>query len=687
MLTARRLAPLPAALAQRLPRAALPAVLVSSVLVALYVVVYPARRISVGIGSDTPFYTWWARSGAALGLSAPGRGRPGVVGLLAALAGGLGQPAAAVVAAVAPVLAVATALGVGALLGAAGADRRLAWLAAFFSGVFLSLLVPGWLSTLAFGAAFLACLACLAAGLGATHAAGAAGSPAGARVPGSPAGRAPGRGRRATAAAAVLLGAAGLLHPLFLALGGLVLVGGGLALLPAFGRDRAAGWPAHRTALGQVLAVGAAGAALTAGGLGASLLVREGPLGPADISRDAALRRLGLPGLVARSFGDKLRHDFPWYRAVAAAAAALGWVPAVLWSRRRTLRGLDPRWWPPTAWPGSLSSLPDPAAFALGAGASWLAATVVGVAGLLAGIALPGQRLAAFCLPVPVLAAAAVLALGRRRPTLPLAVLAGTLFVAAFWVGWAGQPTLLSPRAEAQARAAAAALASRPPGTPLVLLADSDWPRPGLQVVRFENYLRAAVPGARVGDVHVFVGTVPDFLARRPTLTGNLEHDRLAEAAWAEIRPRLARGAVVVALEGFDPEAHREATALPGARALAPGAVLLPGSAPPAPPAPVDPAFTEPGVGTFSPWTPVWLAPLLLTVLAGVGWPWVRLALPGTDPSLRAALAPALGAAAVALASVVVDAVGLRLAEGGAPASLALAGLLPWTLAAPEARG
>lgn len=649
-------------------------VLLSSVLLALYLVVYPVRGLSVGIGSDTPFYTWWARSGAALGLSAPGRGRPGVVGLLGALAGGLGQEAAAVAAAVAPVLAVATALAVGALLAAAGADRRLAWVAALFSGVFLSLLVPGWLSTLAFGSAFAACLACLAAGFD------AAPHPAGEAQPRT--GPEPDRGRRATAAGALLLGTAGLTHPLFLALAGVVLAGGALALVPAFVRDRAAGRPAHRTALARVLGVGAGGAALTAGGVWASSLAREAALGPVDISRDAALRRLGLSHLVTRSFGDKLRHDFPWYRAAVAAAGALGPGLAAWAATGRRMAG---RRWSPRAWSGLLASLPDPTAFALGAGASWLAATAVGVAALLAGAPVPGQRLAAFCLPVPILAAAGVLALHRHPVARPLAVLAGTLFVAAFWVGWAGQPALISPRAEAQARAAAAALAARPPGTPLVVVADSDWPRPGLQMVRFENYLRAAVPGARVGDVHVFVGTVRDFLAGRPTLTGNVEHDRLGEAAWTEIRPRLARGAVVVALEGFDPQAYRAARALPGARVLAPGVVLLPRSAPPArgPGAPADAALTRPGVGTFSPWTPVWLAPLLLALLAGLGWPSVRLALPEVAGALRAALAPAFGVAAVALAAVVVDALGLRLADGGAPVSLALAGLLPWVLAQP----
>jgi hypothetical protein len=632
----------------------------AAVVLVPYVAIYPARGITVALGSDAPFYTWWARAGAVLGLGAPGRDRPGIVGLLAALAGGLGQPPAAVVAAAGPLLAVATVLALAAVLRTAGADRARAWLAGSLAGAFLALLAPGWLSTLAFGALFLAALACVAGGDGSAA---------------------------STLAGALLFGAAGLVHPQFLALAGAVMAGGLVGLVPGLLRARALGLPLRGTAFGRVLAAASAGAGLAAGGTWASSLARAADLGHLDISRDAALRRLGLPHLVTRSFADKLRHDFPWYRAAAGALGGLAPAVAWPWARGRDA-GRRPRGGAGALRTGrlgplrravaALASVPEPTAFVLGAGVAWAAATVAGVAALLAGLQVPGQRLAAFCLPVPVALAVAVARLARSRSPVARAVatLGTVAFAAAFWTAWAREPVLISPEGARQARAAAGALAGRPPGTALVVVADSSWPRPGFQVVRSANYLRAAVPGDRVGDVHLFVGSVGDLLEGRPTETGNPEHDRLSAASWAEVRPRLRRGAVVVALEWFDPVAYRAARALPGSRPLGPGAVLLPGSAPPA--APAARAGPGPGALAFSPWVAVWLAPLLLALLAGVGWGWARPALPRAEPFVRAALAPSLGAAALTLAAVAVDALGLRLGEGGAPLSLAVAAALPW---------
>ncbi|TMK79094.1 MAG: hypothetical protein E6G47_08890 [Actinobacteria bacterium] len=122
--------------------------------------------------------------------------------------------------------------------------------------------------------------------------------------------------------------------------------------------------------------------------------------------------------------------------------------------------------------------------------------------------------------------------------------------------------------------------------------------------------------------------------------------------------------------------AYQDALALPGHVTLAPGVVALPGftgangGLPPN-----SAAFTSPGPGPLSSWLPVWLAPLLILVLGVIGWPWVASTFPGRR-RIAAALSPAVGLAAISVAAIVTDAVGLRLQgwTGVVPVMAALGG-------------
>jgi hypothetical protein len=569
-----------------------------------------------------------------------------VVGLVASLAGVTRLPAAAVVEALGPVLAAAVGLAAAALATTSVRHprQRLAFLlVGALVGVFLSPVVPGYLSTLAFLTPFLAALAVLAMAAGR-------------------------RSNAPTLAAGVLLVAAGLSHPLFLALAGGVSLGVAAALLPAARAARSRGDPLRETMLGRLtlawtvalpiiwLSLAASGAATRSGG-------------GVDTSRDAVLRRTHLGPLLKASYLRKLRHDVPWWRAAPAIGMAMTALPL----------------WP--AWQeGPEHAADDPvqrertAAF-WGAMGIWLVITLGGLALLITGVAAaPGQRLIIVCLPLPILAGLGLAAVRLRSSALTVAAIAlgAALFAVTIGSAWvSNQPLATSTQLE-QARAVGSALSTTKQTTPLIVVVDDRSDKPALFITRYGNEFRGVVPAARVPDVHLFVGTPNDLLARRVTLTGQAEHDRLALGYWAKIRPLLHRGPLAIVAEGFDAPAYRSTVALPGSTRVAPGVVALPGFGLPSAPAPgLAPSLSEPGAGPLPPWTPVWFGPALLAGLAGLGWPWARLALPTARAADTAALAPAFGAAALSIASVAVDAVGLRLSGAGAKVALALA-LLGW---------
>jgi hypothetical protein len=596
----------------------------SLAILGFYVSVYPIRGFRVAIGSDTSVYVFWSRYAGTAGLGTLGIGRPATVGMMATVARLLGQPASAVAASLAPVMAVAVALGLGAMVASSlGRDRLRFTLVVGLSGTFVSLLVGGYLSTLAFGSAFVGMLAVVSEGMGRAD-------------------------RGSLLGAAMLLGAAGLAHPVFLGLAAAVLGGGLLALAPAARRDLAMGASLSETGAGRVLAATVGGVAVTAVGIGGTALAStEGPRLAVDTSRDAVLRRAGLGEAFTETYRRKLLHDFPWYRAAVAMAA-----PLTAWFATRDRR--------------------DGSAFLWGTMLAWAAITAIAVLALLAGIRAPGQRLAIFCLAIPALAA-----VGLRRMGRPILVVGAALFVLVAWFGWWGQRPVVTSEVLSQANAAGRALAGTPRGTPLILVGDVRAQKPGFLVVRFANYLRGAVSPARVPDVYVFVGSVDDFLARRPTITGNREHDVLAGSYWAEIRPVLDRDPLAVVLQSFDQPTYDTALDLPGSTPIAEGVLTLPGFAAIREVGPeTSAAFREAGEAPVSPWTPVWLSPFLLAIVAGIGWPWALLAVRDSDLLLRLALSPAFGIAGLGLASVGVDALGIRLSETGGYIAVGLTVLL-----------
>jgi len=480
-----------------------------------YVVMFPLRGIRVPGWSDAQIYIWWARRAGTLGLSAFGTGtRPGTVALLSSLATLLHVPVEAVVEVIGPVFAASVGLATAAWMESSlGPSRRRFALSAVLTATFLCLLVTSFYATLAFVAVFVAGLTCVSEGLGST------------RTPPFVAG-------------GILVGASALAHPTFVSFEALVLIGG----LAAMAWTRRAG---HGDG-GQVfdrrwLLAGALGAAIVSLGL---LVARSAAGPPIDISADGIFRRLDLPSHLSRQFRDTLSYYGPaiWPSAVAAALAPIAiraWPKGTPIARRALFWGLI---------------------------SAWLLLTAVAVVLLLAGRSVPGQRLAIMCLPLPILASLGATAgtaktgtatTGRTAAAARLILLVGLVFlVPRYWLSWASQKPN-SSEAVAGARSVGQLLARQPPGTPVILVADERSISLSFQVTRDANYLRDAVPPARVPDVFVFVGTVADFLAGRPTITGNAEHDRVAVDSWDRIRAALDRPAIAVVFSSIDPRGHR----------------------------------------------------------------------------------------------------------------------------------
>jgi hypothetical protein len=129
-------------------------------------------------------------------------------------------------------------------------------------------------------------------------------------------------------------------------------------------------------------------------------------------------------------------------------------------------------------------------------------------------------------------------------------------------------------------------------------------------------------------------------------------------------------------VRSFDDGSFRRALSIPGTTRVAAGVVVLPGS----PPAGEGASLGTVGAGPQSPWLPVWEAALVLAIAWAAGWPISALLVPAESHPVRAALAPACGFAALMLASVLVDGIGLHLSDAGGWVALALATVPAWAV-------
>jgi hypothetical protein len=555
----------------------------------LWLAPYVTHPSPLPIGADALVYLWWSRMGGTFGLPVLGL-RGGAPAILLTLSGALHMPPTEVFAGAMIALAVAV-VPLAAGLARRATDRA-GWLApALLAGAFVRFLVWGYLANLAFTVVFLSAVLLLSA-------------------PGD---------RRSTVAAALVLGAGGLLHPQFLLLGAAILV---VASVVARWRDRGAGSEPRRALL-------AAGGGLLAATVGL-ISLRVGPQAlPMDTAPDAILRAAGL----TRELVDAYRVRFE----------ALVYTDG-LWL---VLEG----------------------AFATVARATGFVGRVLGTWGAVTLVVLPftffvplfaGQRLVFFGFFLPILAGIGLMRIARRasRSTfgrvVVVAVLGIVLLRTAVW-WWSARPYVSVPQLAA-AESAARIVASLPAGTSLVFVVherDHELVLPS----KVLNTLRVVLPADRGEDVRVYFGPPEDVFSGKSSA-----RDPVTRALQQRTLDTIGSGdSVVFVLRPFDDQvdAVNDPRLSPASSSVAvsAGAASAPISEEPH-------ALSRGGVV---------LALLLVAgvlCLAGYGW----------ASSLRrdrfetVSLTPACGLAAIVIAAITVERLGIPLSGSVGPTvALALA--------------
>ena len=417
--------------------------------------------------------------------------------------------------------------------------------------------------------------------------------------------------RRGPMLAALVLAGGGLAHPDFLLLSAAIL------LVAA-----ATAWRSARTEALRMAGAAVGGGALLALGL---LAVRSGaPRLDVDTSKDAFLRRAGLDAELRSAYLDRFVHRWTRYVQWVSVPLAIAGFEAGRGNPGRILR-------------------------------AWFVVTFVGVLGALVTGWLPADRFITFGFAVPILAALGLVWLwrlleGRRTLAFGAIGLLTFLMLAGSAIAWNRQePFITQNEVNAVSIANDAISTSVKPGTPLVFWVNQRDDTVTFLATRAGNVIRAGLPPDRIRDVVVLV-------PRLPSATGGTERaqlERLGEQDLRRAQDISGRTAKVFVLRPFD-----EVDTPDDGTVIDPPVIDF---------YPVDPL--EPA----SAWDVVWASIATLALLSVVGFGWARI---GLDDHVRAAtISPAVGAAALILVAVGLDAVGIGLGStGGAVAASAFAG-------------
>ena len=426
------------------------------------------------MGPDQPVYLWWARLGAAEGISLVGA-RPGAPALIPAIAGTLHLPLVPVMAGLQYSLGVAVGAATVALVRGRSRGGRPGWLlSGSMAGMFGVHLAAGYVANLAFAVTFVAAAAMLA-----------------------------GRTRRSVPAAVLLLGGGGLFHPEFFAVGMLIL-GVTAALAWSVGTER--GWSSDAPRIvGSIVGAGA----IVAAGL-ASMALGPSRL-PVDTSKDGFLRRAGLAQALRDTylfrFRENVRRYAPWLTLPLAAIGTLqvrGTTSLFLvaWLVCTVLGvpvGIATGWFPPER----LMTFGFAAPILAGLGLTWVWERTE-----------PRRWLTIFVTGVLVL-----------------------LFLVPTIDAQRAQQTFVSPEDLISGSFAGRIARTLPPGTPLVFAVDDIDTSATFLATHVGNLARATVPTDRVQDVYVFVGRVSDYYLGRPTIKGVADYDALSRITLADLPP------------------------------------------------------------------------------------------------------------------------------------------------------
>ena len=411
-------------------------------------------------------------------------------------------------------------------------------------------------------------------------------------------------------------------------LAALVLAGGGLAhpdflwlsvaiLLVA----AATAWRRERTQALRMAGAAIGGGALLGLGL---LAVRPGaPRLDVDTSKDAFLRRAGHDAELRSAYLDRFVHRWARYVQWVSVPLAIAGFGVGRGNPGRILR-------------------------------AWFVVTFVGVAVALVSGWLPADRFVTFGLAQPILAALGLMWLWVRlegRRVLAFGAIGALTFlmVAGSAIAWNRQEPFMSlDEVHAVSIANDAISTTVEPGTPLAFWVNERDSSVTFLATRAGNVIRAGVPPDRIRDVVVVV----------PSLEGTTQPERLAleRLSTRDLRAaeeRSAKTAKVFVLRPLDRVDDPED-----------GLVIDPPVKDFSPVDPLEPA---------SAWDVVSTSIATIALLSVVGFGWARIGL--GDPVRAAAISPAVGAGALILVAVGLDALGISLGStGGAVAASALGG-------------
>jgi hypothetical protein len=599
---------------------------------AYYLSIYVRRHLNVPLGWDTSRYIWITTVGRAYGMGnvmqvvpnavaavQTNPGRPGFP-VMAAMLSSLGRTSPFRVAAILPVaMAISIGLASGALVTYVRRTRTwelaLVALVVSTSALVVRLMRPETYQDNLLAAAVL--LAGLLAVVAAVW------------------------DRRALLPGMLILGAGGLIHwAFFLVLAGVVALTA-VAYAPASwrawreGRERALATPSARL-LEAVAGAGAFGAAMIFGVLG--VVPRE-------------------PHLSQSEFMAKLHRDLPKYRLpITVPVAALGAVSLGVARPGDPVRQRRSR-------------------LLLILLLVWALVTAVAVAAIeVLHLRVPAHRFLAFDLALPILGvigvlwAAELVAGWRRLPraaaaAIGAAIVAGALLVSAtlsYHVWFTTQPWMDASKVN-HAAAAARYLddAHVSPERPIVFLVDTHSNRSYTSLIG--HMIRAGLPAQRIRHAFVYLGTPRAYLAGTPTqFPGNPKMTSLSAGYFATLRATYAQDPVAVISSTVNSGYAAWVAAHPGS-VVAPGVAVVRG------PLPVAPATSIPSIiGSFGPLGLLWLSAITMVLLVGTGLGWT-LGLLGQVLRRQeiVAVSPAVGVAALVVAGVVADRLGVRLTGAG----------------------
>lgn len=480
------------------------------------------------------------------------------------------------------------------------------------------------------------------------------------------------RDREGYVPAAVLLGTAGVAHSPFFGVMLAVLGLAALAYVPTSWRAwRRDGTGLLRTPSAGIAEVMVGGTALAAATLFGVLRAH-----------------LDAPKLTRGELSKKFREDLPLYLLPVTGVLAAGGAASLAAEARRR--------------PGADGHERFGTGFLLAVTGAWIAVTVVGVAAFESGRNVPAHRFLAFLVALPILIAALALWLsrwagrrfGHRTSTSGPAgrsVTAGAaaLVVAVVALGAFGAHDLYTTLAgpsrgvewleihKVQDAATAAFYLQQEhiaAGAPVVFVIDDSGPNP-LSYTPEEMYIiRSVLPAERIEHAYAYVGNPLSYLAGRPTQRDQPKtYDANEQRFWPTIQTLLPHHPVALLLSSFNPLYGKVAAAHPD-WVVAPNVLALNGPHP-AQPLPLPP--TPSGPHTVVQGAVLGGGTMVVLVLIGLGWAIVLL-----PRSLRPfevfALSPAAGIAALLLAGIAVDAVGIRLAGLGGTLAIVLASASGW---------